>query len=847
MSVIGSKQQGKTQRESLIGRTLRNGEYRLEAVLGQGGMGQVFLATHLPLQKQFAIKQARADHAIPESVMMELDSLLYGTVLSRRTTIEKPPDSDFPLSGGTHTDRFLREALFLARLQHPCIPALYDYFFEDGYWYLVMDYIAGPTLSAYIREHGRLPQLEALNYALQLCDVLDYLHQQTPPVIYRDLKPSNILLAQDGRAMLVDFGIARYYKAGQENDTLEFGSPGYAPPEQYQGGGQTDWRSDLYSLGVILHEMLCDERPSGYGEKLESLHYLHSEISPVLSGLTSIATRTEPLYRFQSARTFFLALERAYKIEERRAYQRSMYKAEDGGDGAVSGDSAKKDEQLQEERDRQEQWDVPAAVQLLPPSALEEVSQDTSQQREQVRMAMQEARRQRQESERQEQRHAPVDDGHVRPQENDQQRGMPLSLPSLSEPMGGTWPPAYPESESLELEDLPPLPMRRRPGRYIVQAVLLVALIALLLLASFHFYNDTARPGQKKSTLGQTLGVQHTPNTSNTPGAAPTATSIAAITETPVERSSWQPLPSLPSPEADNAAIYAQEQGQAYIYVTGGFRGFKSSPHYDASLYRYTIASAHWDTLSSNFPIMMNDAVAVDAQGQLYFTAGYSPTLNTTPSWLYMYQPASGALTKIVPLSAISIGYGAAMLDDQHGHLFITQGFMQAGHPHAQAGTGWYRYDIASGQWHTLAPLPQGLGYVMLALDGQGNIILLGGATDAAQRNPSQQVYRYLSAQNTWNVAQQQAPAIVSGAAGCQDGQGQFVIVGASTSASSATHNQSWRVDLQRMQWSSLAGLPNDGSLLGAAACDGNGHFYLERGANDASTPTSDFLSLIVR
>ena len=114
-------------------------------------------------------------------------------------------------------------------------------------------------------------------------------HKQNPPVVFRDLKPSNIILSPDGRVMLLDFGIARYFKAGQMNDTAEFGSPGYAPPEQYKGEAQTDGRTDLYSLGVILHEMLSGQRPVGMGRKLEALHLINPAISPVLSGLVTVA------------------------------------------------------------------------------------------------------------------------------------------------------------------------------------------------------------------------------------------------------------------------------------------------------------------------------------------------------------------------------------------------------------------------------------------------------------------------------------------------------------------------------------------------------------------------------
>jgi len=282
-----------TEYENLVGRTLRNGEYIIEAILGQGGMGRVLLASHTTLFVPVAIKQGLADQPIPEIVLAELDHLLHTDNLLRRTTANKLTEQDFPLSGGVHTDRFLREALLLARLQHASLPVIYDYFIEDGYWYLVMDYIPGPTLSAYMHKHAPLQPLEALNYAMQLCDVLEYLHKQTPPVVFRDLKPSNIILSPDGRVMLVDFGIARYFKAGQMNDTAEFGSPGYAPPEQYKGEAQTDGRTDLYSLGGILHEMLSGQRPVGMGRKLEALHLINHAISTVLSGLVTVATRSE--------------------------------------------------------------------------------------------------------------------------------------------------------------------------------------------------------------------------------------------------------------------------------------------------------------------------------------------------------------------------------------------------------------------------------------------------------------------------------------------------------------------------------------------------------------------------
>jgi serine/threonine protein kinase len=160
------------------------------------------------------------------------------------------------------TARFQQEAALLSSLQHPNLPRIYDAFSEFGRSYLVMEYIEGKTLLQMQKVSGGrpLPVSQVLDYAIQLCDVLTYLHSQNPPIIFRDLKPANVMVKDNGHVMLIDFGIARFFKEGQAQDTVFLGSPGYAPPEQH-GTSQTNPRSDLYALGATLHCCLTGRDP----------------------------------------------------------------------------------------------------------------------------------------------------------------------------------------------------------------------------------------------------------------------------------------------------------------------------------------------------------------------------------------------------------------------------------------------------------------------------------------------------------------------------------------------------------------------------------------------------------
>ena len=156
-----------------------------------------------------------------------------------------------------------REALFLKTLSHPALPRFEDLFSDAQYVYLLMEYIEGHNLKIYLEqdEMRTLDIRQIVHWGVQICDTLAYLHRREPPIVFRDLKPSNLIRRPDGRICLVDFGIARYASKKNATDTVVLGSPGYAPPEQY-GQGQTEPRSDLYALGATLHHLITGRDPS---------------------------------------------------------------------------------------------------------------------------------------------------------------------------------------------------------------------------------------------------------------------------------------------------------------------------------------------------------------------------------------------------------------------------------------------------------------------------------------------------------------------------------------------------------------------------------------------------------
>jgi serine/threonine protein kinase len=205
--------------------------YTIINLIGRGGMGAVYRVRRTGDGAIWALKEMRPQGELAPEDMVENRNL------------------------------FMQEARLLQSLDSPYLPVVADLFEFEGRPTMVMEFVPGETLEERIHEaNAPLYKQQALSYGIQLSRVLHYLHTRTPPIIYRDLKPSNVMLTPDGVLKLIDFGVARTHKEGKRKDTIAMGSAGYAPPEQY-GKGQTDPRSDIYALGATLLHLLTNLPP----------------------------------------------------------------------------------------------------------------------------------------------------------------------------------------------------------------------------------------------------------------------------------------------------------------------------------------------------------------------------------------------------------------------------------------------------------------------------------------------------------------------------------------------------------------------------------------------------------
>lgn len=275
--------------------TILDGKYEILKLIGRGGMSLVYLAIDNRLKKQWAIKEIRSNGE-------EIQLLLKGLE---------------------------NEANILKKIDHPVIPRIVDILHENGIIYVVMDYIEGRTLAEILDEEGVQQQNLVIEWGRQLADALKYLHSMKPPIIYRDMKPSNIMLKPDGMIKLIDFGTAKEFKVDNLADTTALGTRGYAAPEQFGDSGgrgkyNTDARTDIYSLGATLYHLVTGKSPSEAPYEIRPIREWNPNLSQGLEVIIRKCTESNPEKRFQSCTELIYALEHYEKLDQ--SYRREAGK-----------------------------------------------------------------------------------------------------------------------------------------------------------------------------------------------------------------------------------------------------------------------------------------------------------------------------------------------------------------------------------------------------------------------------------------------------------------------------------------------------------------------------------------
>ena len=266
-----------------------DGKYEILTEIGHGGMSVVYLAMDTHLNKQWAVKEIR------KKGNGKNDEIIVNSLLA--------------------------EANMMKRLDNPSLPRIVDIIDNGITIYVVMDYIEGESLDKILAEYGAQPEELVVGWAKQLCDALDYLHSQKPPIIYRDMKPANVMLKPEGNIKIIDFGIAREYKEQSLADTTVLGTKGYAPPEQYSG--QTDARSDIYALGMTMHHLLTGIDPRT-GEAYAPVRMWNPEVSEGLEIIIDKCVQPAPENRYQNCQDLLYDLEhpelitKGYKKKQKR-------------------------------------------------------------------------------------------------------------------------------------------------------------------------------------------------------------------------------------------------------------------------------------------------------------------------------------------------------------------------------------------------------------------------------------------------------------------------------------------------------------------------------------------------
>lgn len=263
--------------------SLVDGKYKILSEIGHGGMSVVYMAINEKANKTWAVKEVRKDGK------MDFNTVRQGLMAEIET---------------------------LKKLKHPNLPSIIDVIEDDDSFIIVMDYIEGRSLDKIIEENGAQPEAYVVEWAKQLCDVFGYLHSRTPPIIYRDMKPANVMLKPDGNIMVIDFGTAKNYEIDL-GETTGIGTIGYAAPEQYIGSGlgRTDARTDIYCLGITMYHLLTNIDPCKNLISDKSIRAVNPALSHGLDAIIQKCTQYQPADRYQSCAELMYDLEN-YEILE---------------------------------------------------------------------------------------------------------------------------------------------------------------------------------------------------------------------------------------------------------------------------------------------------------------------------------------------------------------------------------------------------------------------------------------------------------------------------------------------------------------------------------------------------
>ncbi len=269
------------------------GVYTVLHDLGKGGTSHVYLVLNERAGRQWAAKEIAKDGGGEVGVIKK----------------------------GLVTD-----AEVLKKLHHPGIPGIVDIIETKDMYYILMEYIEGMTLEQILKDEGEQEQDICVEWSKQLCDVLIYLHSQEPKIIYRDMKPSNVMITPEGKAVLIDFGAAREYKPASVEDTVNLGTRGFAAPEQLLGSSQSDERTDIYNLGVTMYYMLTGHNPSHYPYDIYPIRHWKEELSPGLENIVLKCTKANPEERYQSAAELKYDLEHYEELDSNHAKRKKLVK-----------------------------------------------------------------------------------------------------------------------------------------------------------------------------------------------------------------------------------------------------------------------------------------------------------------------------------------------------------------------------------------------------------------------------------------------------------------------------------------------------------------------------------------